>query len=281
MHALKRIVSKSRGVKRNIEQQLDWQFRRATSKARALPHFIIIGAMKGGTTSLFNYLAQHPQILETQKKEVHYFDNNYDRGEPWYRAHFPLRESIRSGYITGEASPLYLFNPLVAHRIRQLVPNARLIAMLRNPTERAISHYFHEVRRGREPLSLMEALHQEETRMREVVQNRDYQSMTYIHTSYKQRGKYKEQLERYLACFPREHLLLVNSEDFFEKPQDVLSTVFRFIGVDDAFEVGDLHPRNRGRNRTDVDSAVYDYLDAYFAPHNEALYRLLGYRFDW
>ncbi|MFO7955055.1 sulfotransferase family protein [Thioalkalivibrio sp.] len=140
----------------------------ATWSKRGLPDFIIIGAQKSGTTSLYAYLSQHPQLFPSSTKEVHFFDGGLDpsvdtfkKGMPWYRAHFPLRKNMGANQRTFEASPLYIFNPLAPERIANVVPNVKIIALLRNPTERAISHFFHERRRGREPLAIDEALEKE------------------------------------------------------------------------------------------------------------------------
>src|SRR5690606_33886153 len=125
-------------------------YRILTWKKRALPDFIIVGAQKAGTTSLFHYLSEHPQIISPYKKEVHYFDgglnpeiDTFKKGEKWYRSNFPRKPKSKS-IKTFEASPLYLFNPLAPQRIKDLLPNVKLIILLRDPVERAISQYHHE-----------------------------------------------------------------------------------------------------------------------------------------
>jgi hypothetical protein len=237
--------------------------------------------MKSGTSSLYSYLAQHPQILPSSKKEVHFFDNNFQRGEQWYRAHFPLKQQISAGFITGEASPLYLFNPIVANRIYELIPKVKLIAVLRNPTERAISHYFHEVRKNRENLPIMEALQAEETRLARVLQCREFDDFPYIHFSYKKRGIYIEQLQEFWQYFSKEQLLCLRSETLFEELQRTLREVFAFLEVDETFEVKDTKPRNVGRNREEVAPEVYEYLNDFFSSYNQELYQNLGQDFGW
>ena len=139
----------------------------------AMPDFLIIGTQRGGTTSLYNYLLARPQIAAATRKEVHFFDNNFHRGIPWYRAHFPsliqgdMAETIRGQrFITGEASPYYLFHPHAPARAALVVPKAKLIVLLRNPVDRAYSHYCRMVKKGRETLSFEDALAQEEIRTR-------------------------------------------------------------------------------------------------------------------
>lgn len=265
-----------------------FQYRIATSKFRLLPHFIIIGAQKAGTTSLFYYLSQHPQIIPSIEKEVHFFDgglnpfvDNYEKGQQWYRAHFPLPQIVGNDFVTGEASPLYMFNPIAPSRIANLIPQVKMIAILRNPTERAISGYFHEKRRGREPLPIMEALQEEDNRMKPILQNQDFKNKNFIHFSYKSRGLYKEQIERYLKYFSREQILIISSEDFFKEPEINISKVCDFLGIDNKFKCKDLNPQNVSNNRNAVSSEVYEYLNNYFLPHNQALYELIERNFDW
>ena len=142
---------------------------RATDESAvgALPDFFIIGAKKCGTTFLYHLLGQHPHVEAAKKKEIHYFDHHFSKGNDWYRSHFPpptWKEGRRS--ITGESSPYYLFHPHAARRMAGVVPRARLIVLLRNPVDRAYSHYHQEAGRGHEPLTFEEAIEAEEARLR-------------------------------------------------------------------------------------------------------------------
>ena len=264
------------------------KYRQFTAAGRALPSFIIIGTQKGGTTSLFHYLSQHPQLLPSYRKEVHYFDgglkpkrDNFALGERWYRSNFPLRRHMRADQQAFEASPLYLFHPLAPQRIHDLLPDAKLILLLREPTERALSHYFHQSRKGRESLPVTEALQGEEARLAPVLAEHHYKHQNFMHFSYKLRGHYAEQIRRYQALFPAENLLILGSEQFFADPHAALKRVFEFVGVDGSFQVPNLQARNVGSNRKSVQADVYQYLKDYFEPHNEELYQLLGERFGW
>ena len=262
--------------------------RRLTWRGRKLPDFVIIGAQKTGTSSLFRYLRQHPQLRVSFRKEVHFFDGGLDpdaddfrKGQAWYRSHFPWKGSVADGQKVFEASPLYVFNPLAAKRIAELLPDAKLILVLRDPVERAISHYFHEVRKGREPLPLMEALQKEEERLAPALASEDYKSYEFIHYSYKSRGLYGEQLARYLEHFSMERILILSSEDMFADPQSTLRQVFEFVGVDPEFWVGNLRPSNTGWNRHPIEPPVYAYLQDYFRAPNQALYELIGRDLGW
>lgn len=278
----------SRILRKKPVRRLVWSWRRLTWKQRALPDFVIIGAQKAGTGSLYYYLSEHPAIHPPLLKEIHYFDggldprrDNFARGEAWYRAHFPRRSRLGAGGRVFEASPLYLFNPLAPRRIADRLPDAKLIVLLRDPVARAISQYFMSVRRGFETLPLMEALQAEEERLAPVLAAEDYKNPVFIHNSYKMRGRYAGQLERFLGHFPREQLLILGSESFFRDPQEAVGSAFRFVGVDDAFRPRNLKPRNVARNRSAVDEAAVAYLKEYFREPNQALYELLQQDFGW
>lgn len=269
--------------------ELTRKFRQLSSTRRVLPAVIVIGAQKAGTSSIFHYLRQHPQLIPPfHKKEIHFFDGGLDekmdtfaKGEGWYRSHFPLQSEIDAESRAFEATPLYLFNPLCPLRISSLIPDAKLIVLLRNPVNRAISHYFHEKRGGHEPLSMIDAFYREESRLEPVIRSHDYKSKAFIHHSYKARGVYHLQLRRYFEIFSDEKIHVINSEDLFQHPDVVLRRVFEFIGVDRDFSVGDLLPRNRGANKKQVDDSVIEYLKEYFDPHNRELYKLLGKTYCW
>ena len=124
-----------------------WLFHRITAPFRALPDFLIVGAQKGGTSSLYAYLAQHPSVLPSFRKEVKFFDCNYFCGHTWYRAHFPLRYKLsRGNRITGEGTPNYLFHPTALQRLALTLIDVKIIILLRNPADRAYSHYQHQKR---------------------------------------------------------------------------------------------------------------------------------------
>lgn len=253
-----------------------------TWRQRALPAFLIIGAQRAGTTSLFRVLRQHPQLYPSFVKEVHYFDggvtpgtDNYARGEAWYRSHFPWLSTLGGDGKAFEASPLYLFHPEAPARLHALLPQARLVVLLRDPVERALSQYFFAQRRGHEPLPLLQALHAEEQRLQ------DTPEVSFHHHSYKTRGHYAEQLRRYLALFPRAQLLILPAERWFNEPQAVLEEVCAFVGVAPFPTTPDLRNDAPQRPARAIDLAVHTYLHDYFTPHNQALFALLGEEFDW
>jgi hypothetical protein len=271
-----------------FRREIIMKYMQRTGSNRVLPDFIIIGAQKSGTTSLYSYLSQHPQLVPSINKEVHFFDgglnpnvDTFDKGEVWYRAHFPLNRNMSNNKKTFESSPLYIFNPFAPQRISDLIPEVKLIAILRNPVERTISHYFHEKRNDRESLPIMEALQSEEKRLKPVIDKQDYKNNIFIRHSYKSRGLYHEQLKRYLNYFPMSNILVINSASLFTHPHDTLRRIFQFVGVDTEFTISNLKLRNIGSNRNAIDPDVYEYLEDYFWPHNQALYKLIGENYGW
>jgi hypothetical protein len=268
-------------------------FVRRLQGSRVLPDFLIIGAQKSGTSSLYRYLAQHPQVRESVLKEVHYFDGGLEDGidthalgERWYRAHFPRRSEMAPGARTFEASPLYLLHPLAAERIAALMPQVKLVAILRNPTDRALSHYFHNVRNNalrafKEDLPPGAAMDAEAARLADVLARGDYKSEAYRAYTYKARGRYLEQLQRYMDRFPAENLLVLSAEDLFADPAGLMGRLTDFLGLDRSRTGLDFKAMNVGSNREAVDEGVRAAIDAYFAPHNRALYAALGRDFGW
>jgi hypothetical protein len=274
---------------RVVARNAVWTYGRLTAAARPLPDFLIVGAQKAGTTALYSYLREHPALAGPPWKEVSFFDRHFWRGAAWYRGHFPNRLYLRrvrtrSGVepIVGEASPSYLFHPFAPERAAALLPEVRIIALVRNPIDRSLSHYQHEVALGREPLSFEQALEQEETRMKgELERMRDprYFSHAWWNFTYLARGRYAEQLERWLELVPRERLLVLPSEELLERPRDTYKHVLEFLGAP-PHEL-DAYPRIFVREYDDMDAQTRSKLRDYYAEPNRRLYELLGRDLGW
>jgi hypothetical protein len=251
---------------------------------RGLPSVLIIGAQKSGTTSLFNYLVRHPDVRAPFGKEIHYFDLHYDRGVRWYRGHFPYSRRLRDGRLTLDASPYYLVHPQVPQRAFELLPEVKLIALLRNPVDRTLSHYQHEVRGGRESLSFAEALDREAERLageeERMLRDTGYYSYNHHRYSYTLRGRYVEQLRRWTDRFPRSQMLVLQSERFFSDPASVTADVHRFLGLR-PHRLERYKPFLQGKYGREMAPEMRTRLADYFAPHNAELYRWLGTEFDW
>ncbi len=259
----------------------------------AMPDFLIIGTQRGGTTSLYNYLLAHPQIAAATRKEVHFFDNNFHLGISWYRAQFPsiiqhdMGETGQSQrFITGEASPYYLFHPLAPARAALIVPKTKLIVLLRNPVDRAYSHHCRTVKKGRETLSFEDALAQEEIRTRDEGQrlaaDPHYYSYNHQYYTYLARGIYVDQLQRWMNYFPKEQFLIIKSEDFYATPDMKLREIFMFLGLPEVPSVQQQEYKQFNRySQGQMEPEMRKRLLTYFEPYNERLYTLLGRDFGW
>jgi hypothetical protein len=260
------------------------EYHQLTGSLRGLPSVLIIGAQKSGTTSLFNYLVRHPDVLPSLRKEVHYFDFNYDRGLKWYRAHFPYTHQLRRGTLTLDASPYYQVHPLVPQRAAELLPGVKLVALLRNPVDRALSHYQHEVRGGRETLSFAEAIEKEPERLageeKRLREDPSYYSYNHHRYSYMQRGLYVEQLRRWVEHFPRSQLLVLQAESLFRAPAEVTGDVYRFLGLP-PHKLELKKPFVQVGYDRQMPAELRSKLVNYFEPYNRELFQWLGQEYDW
>jgi hypothetical protein len=194
-----------------------------------LPDFLCLGAQKAGTTSLHHQLLQHPGIILPQQKELHYFSLSFHRSTRWYAGHFA---QARPDQLVGEVTPYYLFHPHAPEWIARLLPQVRMIVLLRDPVERALSGYFHSRRMGHEPLDLEPAFAAEPGRLadpeshlaRPGARHRAHQQQSYL-----SRSRYEVQLNRYLARFPANRLLILQSEWYFQNPEAGWRRVLEFL----------------------------------------------------
>jgi hypothetical protein len=193
--------------------------------------------MRSGTTSLARYLGIHPHVFMAPVKEVHYFDWNFDRGVEWYRRQFAEAGTARA---IGEATTSYMYDPQVPGRMAALLPDARLVALLRNPVDRAYSHYWHKRVRGKEPLDFEAAIAAESDRLARG------DSPDALDYSYVDRGRYLTQLARVTEHYPREALQVVLFEDLRDRAAETFQSVCRFLGLGDEFVPPNLgEPINR------------------------------------
>jgi hypothetical protein len=271
-----------------------------TSPLRPLPEFLVIGAKRSGTTSLFFDVLRHPGVLplfpsarllpkRRDGKGPHFFDSEYSRGLAWYRAHFPsrferARVSRRVGpVVTGEASPYSLYHPLAPVRAARHVPGLKLIALLRDPVERTYSHYKEQRRNGVETLTFEQALEAEPARTageeERLLADEDYRSFPHEQQSYVRQSEYDRGLARWLEHFPREQLLVLASEDYYADPGGVCQQVFAFLGL------GPLSlPPSAVLNAAPGSSMAAETrrrLTEHFAPHVREVERLTGQSFPW
>jgi len=265
-------------------------YRLLTYRVRTIPDFIIIGAQRSGTTSMFRCLMDHPCISPPSKKEIHFFDINYMKGTRWYQAQFPSKYLYtyhklvhNHRLVTGEASPYYIFHPLAAGRVQQFLPDVKIIAILRNPVDRAYSHYHHEVRLGIEKLPFEEAIACEEQRlegeMERLNSDSGYYSHNHQHYTYLSRGIYHHQILKWVNNFPGKNIMIICSEAFYSDPQTVLNQVCVFLDLPEykwkpprIYQKGDYSIMNPHTRK---------FLTEYFEPYNHELYEYMGIDFGW
>jgi hypothetical protein len=259
--------------------QIVW--RQLTGHDGVLPGFLIIGAQRGGTTSLFHYLQGNPALSRALVKEVHYFDNYYRRGPGWYKANFPAQTGD-SRPLTYEATP-YLFAPHAARRAHETVPDAKLIVLLRNPIERAYSHYKLLISARRETRSFEDALRDEpadlDDDLKRIAVDEFFHSPRVNRYGYLAKGLYLDQLMTWQTYFPRERFLILRSEDLFADPNDVLRQIADFLGIP-RYEGSDFTPQNVSSGSS-LDPATRRRLADYFREPNARLYQYLSRDMGW
>jgi hypothetical protein len=260
-----------------------------------MPNFFVIGAQKAGTTSLYYYLRQHPQVYMSPIKEPFFFDHKINARGEVVREQFggpgpphvkfanlgeyrTLFRGVSGEKAIGEASVLYIYAPGTAERIKRYVPEAKVIALLRNPADRAYSAFLHAVRIGREPLTdFSQALREEEDRIRDK---------WHYAFHYRNRGLYHAQLERYYEVFGREKVGVWLYEDLSVDPIGVVQSALRFLGVDDTFtpDVSTKHnparvPKSRAARLTiRFMNTTLPFVGKVFPPASEKVHQLVTSR---
>jgi hypothetical protein len=272
---------KKKGNKKLI---LRWLYQRVTARRRSLPNFIIVGTAKGGTTSLFEYICKHPDMLPPFRKQIKFFFYNYELGLSWYRAHFPLRRQLAlNGAITGEATPNYMFRPKAVERIAAILPNIKIIVLLRDPVDRAYSHYNYIQRVRGEEYSFDEALEREirfeQQEGKPVAEESPTSEIKHPNRSYIARGRYFEQISRLFELFSEENILIHKSEDFFDSPSKIFLETLQFLGLPgweppkyEVFKQGGYAPLN---------PETKTKLKRYYQPYNQKLFEYLNRDFGW
>ena len=252
--------------------KLDWK-----EQKELAPDFIIAGASKSGTSSIYHYLGRHPQVLLAHKKEIDFYWTNYKRGIDWYLAHFPTITDYPD-FLTGEATPNYLRFPKVAQRIKDSFPQTKIIILLRNPADRAISWHYHKLNSGLSDRNLTEAISMEIERLKTVSEaeiiNTGFHDPDNIMSSL-----YIYKIKAWMEILGREQFLILKSEDFYQNPAESMAKVFTFLGLPD-FKL-DKYPQVNPGSYSDVDSSLRKTLVEYFAPYNQQLEEYLDLQFNW
>jgi len=256
-------------------------FKKSINSERLLPTFLIIGAQKSGTTTLFEIMTKHPNFVRPTVKEINYFGWRFWRGLTWYKNHFPI-VSDTPNVITGEATTNYIWHPLAAQRIKKILPHIKIIIILRNPIDRAYSHFHMSLKQGREWLAFEDAINIEEERLRgkkeAIVKGQIYDSFDYKFHSYLSRGKYVYQIKDWIKYFPTDRFLILRTEDLASEAENTYNKIFRFLDLPSLRIDFD---NQRIRNYPKMNSDTRKKLIEYFKPYNEELYKFLNMDFDW
>ncbi len=247
------------------------------SARRALPDFLVIGAQKSGSTSLFNYIALHPKVLPSIQKELFYFNRYWELGEKWYRRYFPFEKKLKDQrMITGEGSTTYLDSLPAAERAHQLLPEAKILVVLRDPTERAISHYYHRKRAGREARQISEVFNPQTLSDWAAGIRIEEEDRLYL-----DRGCYADQLSRWREFYSKDSILVIEAEDLFQETRQTMDRTYQFLGLS-SFALQDSRAFNEGQNRKSGagEDAVRLLLKEIYGPANQRLAEQEGITFS-
>jgi hypothetical protein len=249
-----------------------------TSPLRTLPDFLLMGFPKCGTTSLYMYLTQHPQIAAAFEKETRYFNYHQTWGLLWYRANFPtvfekaLRARGGKRVLTGEGTPLYILDPDTYRGIHSMNPEAKIIILLRNPIDRAYSNYRHLCRLGMAGrLDIGAYLDRE-------LAGPPSKESPFLNIAAS--GVYVDYIRKLHAVFPRKQVLILKSEDLFAEPEATVGRCLRFLALPPN-PLGKYGKFNDGRHKEGLDRAARKRLADFYRPHNRELYDYLGVDFGW
>ncbi|SFH87596.1 sulfotransferase family protein [Planctomicrobium piriforme] len=244
-------------------------WKHAHSPVGRLPDLLIAGTVKGGTTSLHFYLSQHPLVHSGLRKEVHYFDKSYHRGERWYRKHF----TRQPGGIVLDSTPNYIYFEGACERILKLMPTVKIVLLLRDPVYRAFSHFQHSCRRKFEGRSFDDAVRQDMHDFKKLGAFGDDSLENGFH-SYVRRGVYAPQVKRLQAAFG-DQLLVFRSKDFFQSPLAITNQVLRHCGLTELPTL-EFEQFNKGDYKQTMSPEIKQELEQFFAPHNAELCEALN-----
>jgi hypothetical protein len=267
-------------------------FRYLTLPLRVNPDFIIIGFHKSGTTSLYNYLIQHPNIESASEKELEFFSYAYDRGMSYYKLQFPtkikkwlIERKTKNKFLTGEASPAYSYHPYAPERIKKNLPNVKLIVLLRNPIDRAYSDYNQDIRRDWQPnVSFEDAISQENSHYKKMMSELKNDLIKHHNVNWKRKGyltigKYVIHLEKWIKLFGKEQIFFINTFDLENNLENTLKSLYEFLGVH-YIQPQNLSKKNVGKYNKML-SSTRENLIEYYKEYNKQLEDMLSLKFNW
>ncbi len=264
-----------------------------TAHLRVLPDLILIGAGKSGTTSLFNYLNEHSCIVKPAYKEIGFFDDNFHLGLNWYRSLFPTKftkhniETKYGNFLTFEETPWYIYRPWVIKRIHDILPSVKILALLRNPVDKAYSHYNMDktLKPARKTIKSFDEIIEDDIKniskyeeTHKKITDESFNDL--VQNSYLARGFYAKQLKPWFKAFNRNDILVVSSEELFTKTQKTLDDIFSFLNLKSE-KIMNIDKKNVGVYDNAMPQHIRKKLLAYFSKYNEDLFDLIDARFDW
>lgn len=234
------------------------------------PDFIIIGAEKCGTTSLFYYLVQHPNVLSSLRKEINFWSHYADYGLEWYRSQLAPHPA-QGHWLSGESSPSYFVSEPAPQRLAQALPTVKLIVLLRDPADRVVSYFYHRQRQNAEFRSLETAV---DDLLRTFARDPESPELSAL-TS----GFYAQHLRRWFQHGDHDRLLILQAETFFAQPDSIMAEVHQFLGLPH-IALDSYRPYNAGSYPA-AEASVRAKLAEFFAPYNQDLETLLDRKFHW
>ncbi|MEM1282984.1 MAG: sulfotransferase domain-containing protein [Chlamydiota bacterium] len=247
------------------------------AKTSSGPDFLVIGAQKSGTSSLYYYLTNHPQITKAKGKEIHYFNRNFSKGIKWYKSQFP-KKTKKSDFLTGEATPEYLFCSQIPKMVHDFFPKTKLIVILRNPVDRAFSHYKKNhrknLRMGKENRSFEEEL-STDLQIHEENSASLHDDAYYGETGLLRRGLYLEQIKRYLKFFPKKQLHIILTRDLENDPENTMNRLFQFLNLPNYTQSEYTRENVATNNQITLAPKTRKFLEDFYRPYNEELQNYL------
>jgi hypothetical protein len=282
---------------RIFRQKQDYWFGKKIIKdsPHASPDFMIIGSPKCGTTSLFQYLAQHPSIIPPKTKESYYFNGSNKRGLKQYLQNYPLKEKMEDK-ITFDATPGYIHSKRAPQYINHLFPNMKFIVIMRNPVKRAFSHWSFMHARSKESNLLRDDRTFEEAVNQEL--DKKHKDKADFHFLYK--GMYAKHLKMWYQYYPFEDILLLDFGELKNNPKSLLNKICHFLSINPIYDrfkqtnkktkwEGSMHKQNNNQfihynispYKSTLNKEMEKRLISFFVPYNKELEQLTGRKFSW
>ena len=258
-----------------------------TGSIRVLPDFLVIGAKRCGTTSLFYHLPEHPCISKSPHDNMGFFNDNFHLGVNWYKSFFPTiftRNKIKSefgNFLAFDVTTTYMEEESTANNVYQIKPNMKIIVILRNPVDRAYSQYHLSLREKAEKRSFEDAMEENMNELNKESHER-YEikpKFSVEENNYLKKSLYAQQLRHWLNIFPMESMLILSTEEFESNQQVIYNKIFEFLNISQ-FEVKNTEKMEKG-SYPQMKSETRSLLLDYFRSHNNELFKLINKKFDW